>query len=93
MRLLPSSDLNKSTSAATLRRLILTRACSRIVSEKYVSWMLGRNTSADLQRPSSRDEEHGQALMVTSNMAVNTDAQARPLPSVAPVLVRRLPLR
>ena len=28
-----------------------------------------------------------------SNKAVNTDAQVRPLPSVAPVLVRRLPLR
>jgi hypothetical protein len=27
------------------------------------------------------------------NKAVNTDAQVRPLPSVAPVLVRRLPLR
>jgi hypothetical protein len=28
-----------------------------------------------------------------ANKAVNTDAQMRPLPSVAPVLVRRLPLR
>jgi hypothetical protein len=28
-----------------------------------------------------------------SNKAVNTDAQVRPLPSVAPSLVRRLPLR
>jgi hypothetical protein len=27
------------------------------------------------------------------NKAVNTDAQVRPLPSVAPILVRRLPLR
>ena len=27
------------------------------------------------------------------NRAVNADAQARPLPSVAPSLVRRLPLR
>lgn len=28
-----------------------------------------------------------------ANKAVNADAQVRPLPSVAPVLVRRLPLR
>ena len=28
-----------------------------------------------------------------SNKAVNTDAQVRPLPSVAPPYVRRLPLR
>jgi len=27
------------------------------------------------------------------NKAVNTDAQVRPLPSVAPALARRLPLR
>lgn len=29
----------------------------------------------------------------TSNKAVNANAQVRPLPSVAPSLVRRLPLR
>ena len=32
-----------------------------------------------------------QALL--PNWSVNTDAQARPLPAVAPVLVRRLPSR
>jgi hypothetical protein len=31
--------------------------------------------------------------VTTPNKAVNTDAQVRPLPSVAPILVRRLPLR
>jgi hypothetical protein len=30
---------------------------------------------------------------LSSNKAVNADAQVRPLPSVAPDLVRRLPLR
>jgi hypothetical protein len=32
-------------------------------------------------------------VVVHPNKAVNTDAQVRPLPLVAPGLVRRLPLR
>jgi hypothetical protein len=35
----------------------------------------------------------GEAVALQSNLPVNTDAHERPLPSVAPVRVRRLRLR